>query len=321
MKATATAPSNIAFIKFFGKMNEELRLPVNTSISMCLSDAFTTTTVEFSPDYLSDSIEMTDGILSRAEKERIVEHLDRIRKIAKNRLFAKVVTRNSFPKSSGIASSASGFAALTLAASSALNLNLNEKELSIIARLASGSASRSIPDGFVEWKKSNTSQESYAYSLYPPDYWDIYDIVVVVEKESKPVTTTDSHKLAAGSPFYKTRIIDMDNKVKTFKHALKRKDFHLTGEIIEGEALNMHAVMLTSHPPLLYWTEKTVSLMKEVWQWRKNGTEVYFTLDAGPNLHLICEEKTVKNILSNLGKSFGQCEIIVNKPANGARLI
>lgn len=321
MKATAVAPANIAFIKFFGKTDEGLRLPVNSSISMCLSNAITTTTVEFFSIYKKDLVEIKGEKFKQEEKERITFHLDRIRKMAKVKDFARIVTQNSFPKGSGIASSASGFAALTLATASAVGLNLSEKELSILSRLASGSACRSIPDGFVEWKKGTTSESSYAYSLYPPEYWDICDILLVVTDKPKQTTSTDAHKLAPTSPFYRQRIFGIEEKIDRLKWALSKKDLSQFGEIVETEALNMHAVMMTAAPPLFYWTDKTVKLMLLVWKWRKEGLPVYFTIDAGPSLHLICEGEKVKNVISHIKKIKEIEQVIVNRPSRGARLV
>jgi len=321
MKSTAIAPSNIAFIKFFGKTNDELRLPANSSISMNLSAASTVTSVEFSSKYRQDNIEIVGERFSEKEKFRISGHIDRIRKLAKIKQFAKVVTQNSFPKSSGIASSASGFAAITLAATAALGLSLSEKELTILARLGSGSAARSIPDGFVQWTKGDKSNNSYAYSLYPPNYWDIVDILAVLEDNPKSVSTTDAHKLASSSPFYKQRIEGMDEKIEKLKYALKRRDFISFGKILEEEALNMHAIMLTTTPPLLYWIGNTIELILAVWQWRQKGLELYFTIDAGTNVHLICEGKNQQNVVSTLNSLKIVKSIIINKPSSGARLI
>jgi len=185
MKATAVAPANIAFIKYWGKADEVLRIALNDSVSMNLSGAYTTTTVDFSPDYTEDEVLFCSYPLDipspkrefikmdALEARRIVEHLDRVRKKSGIPDKAKVVTKNSFPKGAGAASSASGFAALTVAGFAAAGLKLSEKELTIFARLGSGSACRSIPDGFVVWQKGNSSETSYAYSLYPHTYWDL----------------------------------------------------------------------------------------------------------------------------------------------------
>ena len=137
MKATAIAPSNIAFIKYWGKKDDELRIPANGSISMNLSGLYTTTTVEFATKYKSDSV-IIDGKNLKYEAKRVVVQLDRVRNIANLILRAKVVSKNNFPNSTGLSSSASGMAALTVAASNAAGLKLPEKDLSILARLGSG---------------------------------------------------------------------------------------------------------------------------------------------------------------------------------------
>ncbi|MCL4365872.1 diphosphomevalonate decarboxylase, partial [Patescibacteria group bacterium] len=158
MKATAQAPSNIAFTKYWGKKDEVLRLPENGSISMCLSNLLTTTTVEFSPAYTEDEITINGGGVEENEAKRVIKHLDRVRKISGISEKAKMVSNNNFPSGTGLSSSASGFAALTLAASKAAGLDLPEKDLSILARQGAGSACRSIPSGFVEWLDGDTSE-------------------------------------------------------------------------------------------------------------------------------------------------------------------
>src|SRR6266700_2397986 len=179
MKATAVAPSNIAFIKYWGKKDEVLRLPENGSISMNLSNLLTTTTVEFNELFKNDSITL-NGKKESPKNNRAIKHIDRIRKLAKITTKVKIVTENNFPTGTGLSSSASGFAALTVAGAVVAGLDLSEKELSILARQGSGSACRSIPDGFVEWFDGETSEAAYAASLYKPDYWDISDVVAVV---------------------------------------------------------------------------------------------------------------------------------------------
>jgi diphosphomevalonate decarboxylase len=320
MKATAKAPANIAFIKYWGKKNEKLRIPANSSISMNLSDAFSTTSVEFSSE-LKEDVFKIDGVAVGGERERVVKHLDLIRKMAGVANYAEVVSKNNFPKASGIASSASGFAALTLAASLAANLELSEKELCILARLGSGSACRSIPAGFVEWKGGNKSEDSFAYSLYPPEYWDIYDVIAIVGQTSKKVSSTEGHTLAGSSPFYRARILGMSQKVKEIKLALKNRDFTKFGEILEAEAINMHAVMMTSNPALFYWTPKTLEIVLKVSDWRSGGIEAYFTIDAGPNVHIICEGKSLDALKKKLAADHSIQKILINKPSVGARKI
>jgi diphosphomevalonate decarboxylase len=319
MKAVVHAPSNIAFIKYWGRKDEELRLPENGSISMCLSNLTTTTTVEFDESRADDEI-VINGTREPSETSRAVSHLDRIRKRAGISYKAKVISTNNFPTGTGLSSSASGFAALTLAACAASGLQLSEKELSIIARQGSGSACRSIPDGFVEWLDGDTSESSYAVSLYPPNYWDITDIVAVVSENRKDVTTSMGMKRFGSSPFANVRVAGMKQKLAEIKDALAKKDFTKFGEITEAEALNMHAVMITSSPSLLYWTPGTLQLMKLVKRWRSEGFEVYFTINTGQDIHLLVENTNKEQIMKKLSSLDFVKDVIVNRPSIGARL-
>jgi len=321
MKATAVAPSNIAFIKYWGKADDVLRLPLNSSLSMNLSNAYTTTTIEFSSFYKEDDVILLDGTFSPNEIARVILGLDRIRKRADVQLRARVVTSNTFPKGTGAAASASGFAALTVAGFAALGLTLSEKELTVFARMGSGSACRSIPDGFVLWEQGNSSDTSYAYSLYPNTYWDLYDILVIVDTTMKKVSTTEGQEGVKTSPFWHARVQGIPEKIERMKTALREKNFSLLGEIIEEDCLSMHKVMQTQNPPIFYWKDATQKLMKIVKEWRNEGILVYFTIDAGPNIHLICEKPTVET----LKKKFSEIEevknIIVNTSAPGTHLI
>lgn len=321
MKATAKAPANIAFIKYWGKKNEKLNLPLSSSISMNLSRVFTTTTVEFAPVYKKDVFEFTKEKATFKEKGRVFDQLDRIRKKTGITQYAKVISENNFPKGIGIASSAAGFAALTLAGTSAAGLSYSQKGLSILARLGSGSACRSIPDGFVEWKMGVSSETSYARSIFPPEYWDLRNIVVIVGGKEKKISSTEGHRLAPTSPFFKERISVLEAKVKKMKRLIKEKRFTEFGIAIEEEAINMHTIMMTSKPPIFYWLPKTLEIMRLVWQWREKGLKIYFTIDAGPTLHLICQGRDEKRVLAKLGKIRGIRKIVSNKPAKGAYLV
>ena len=170
-KATAVAGSNIAFVKYWGNINDEQRIPMNGSISMTLDAAKTITTIEFGEQYSADTLILNEEVASVKVTERASKHLDHIRKIAGVNLSAKIISQNSFPTGAGIASSASGFAALTMAACAALELDLPNTELSALARLGSGSASRSIDGGFVEWAQGSTHETSYATPLAPSEHW------------------------------------------------------------------------------------------------------------------------------------------------------
>lgn len=320
MKKTAIAPSNIAFIKYWGREDEAFRLPTNGSISMNLSNLLTTTTVEFDQSYTADSI-VLNGKEEDATTSRGVKHLDRIRKLAGISTKAKVVTENNFPTGTGLSSSASGFAALTVAGVAAAGLELSEKELSIIARQGSGSACRSIPDGFVEWLDGDTSETSFATSLHPHDYWDIADVVAVVNIGPKDIPTSEGQLSAESSPFFLTRLDHMNKKIKDMKDILKKKDFQAFGELIEAEALELHAIMLTSKPSLIYWLPGTVRMMHQVKKWRSGGLSVYFTVNTGQDIHLLCQKKDAKKVAQLARDIEGVKEIIVNEPEKGAHVI
>lgn len=320
MKASAVAPSNIAFIKYWGKKDEVLRLPENGSISMNLSNLLTTTTIEFDASFKNDSI-IFNGKKESLENNRAIKHIDRIRKLAKISEKVKVITENNFPTGTGLSSSASGFAALTVAGAAAAGLKLSEKELSILARQGSGSACRSIPDGFVEWLDGDTSESSYAASLYKPDYWDIVDIVAVVNVGPKDVATSEGQKIAASSPFFKTRLDRIPQKIKLIKKLMKEKNFSAFGELVEEEALELHAIMLTSHPSLIYWLPGTIRMMRQVKKWRSEGLQIYFTVNTGQDIHLLCEKKDMKKVVSLVSKIEGVQKTIVNYPSEGAHVI
>lgn len=321
MKASAQAPANIGFIKYWGKRDEKLRLPCNSSISMTLSGCTTTTTVEFSSKFKKDTFKILGEKRVEKEQARVTGHLNRIRKKAGVNFKAKVISKNSFPKKAGIASSASGFAALTLAATRALDLNLSEKELSILARQGSGSASRSIPDGFVEWKVARKSKDSYAHSLYSEDYWNLKDLVVVVENPIKKIGSTLAMKLSLKNPYFKIRLRKLPERIKNLKKALARKDFNMLGEIIEEDSVEFHSIIMTAKPPIFYWNRVTMALIQKVHFWRSKGIPVYFTIDAGPNVHLICQKDIEKKLVREVKKVRGVKRVILNKPSKGARII
>lgn len=323
LKATCQSPANIAFIKYWGKADPKLRLPQNNSISMHLSNCYSVCTVEFSLSFKKDKITfLGEKTLKKREIERIIAVLDRVRNLAKINLRAKLVTKNNFPKGVGIASSGSGLSAVTVAACQALRLKLNKIELSKLARLASGTACRSIPDGFVEWKKGTGDKNSYSIQIFPPDWWSISDVIAIVCSKMKKVSSTDGHRLAKTSPFQQTRIENISKKIRALKRAIKKRDFTAFGQIVEGEALELHAICLTSQPPILYWQPTTIKIMHKIQEWRETGQlESYFTIDAGPTVHVICQSKDEKELAQRLKKIKEVERVVINRPAVGARII
>lgn len=287
---------------------------------MNLSEATTTTTVEFSKTLQQDAIKLHGETMKEEEIGRIVKHLDRIRKRAKSRWYARVETKNSFPKGTGIASSASGFAALTVAAVHAIGLTLSERELTVLARIGSGSACRSIPDGFVWWHAGKSSSQSYAESIYPPTWWEsMRDIVCVISKTEKAVSSTNGMDLVRTSPVYRLRLSEIPEKIEKVRFAIHTRNLQELGRLLEEDAISMHCVMMTQRPPLFYWNETTLRVLETVYEIRKTGTNAYFTLDAGPNVHVLCDAHDEEDVVRALREIQGVQSCIVNKPAVGAR--
>ncbi len=318
-KSTAIAPSNIAFTKYWGKKDEISRLPENGNISMCLSNLLTTTTVEFSEKYSKDEVSI-NGEVEEGEESRAIKHLDRVRKLANSNLHAKVVSNNNFPRGTGLSSSASGFAALTIAATQAIGLKLSEKELSILARQGSGSACRSIPSGFVEWLDGETSETSYAKTLFPADHWEIADVVAVISEGRKEISTTEGMKSATSSPFVEARLERMKQKNANVRKFIKNKDFTSLGKLAESEALELHAIMITQDPPMIYIRPNTVLLIKLIQKWRAEGLECYFTINTGQDVHILVQKKDIKKLVAKLKEIQEVKDIIVNTPSNGTRI-
>ena len=203
--ATAISHPNIAFIKYWGNRDNELRLPANGSISMNLDGLTTRTRVTFDPSFPTDIFDLNNKRQSGSSLERVVKHLNFIRGLRGVSTHAHVLSDNDFPTGAGIASSAAAFSALALAGSAALQLQFSEKDLSRLARRGSGSACRSIPTGFVEWTAGRTDEDSYAFSIAEPSSWDLVDCIAVVQSAHKTVGSTAGHALAGSSPLQNAR--------------------------------------------------------------------------------------------------------------------
>lgn len=305
MKKTVKASSDIALVKYWGKKDEQLRLPENGSVSIILEGLDTVTTVEFSKKYASDNITIQNEQIAPDSREakRVVKQLNRVREIANSTLFAKVVSQNTFPRGTGLSSSGSGMAALTYAAIGALELDLTEREISILSRKASGTACRCACGGFVEWLDGDTSETSYSQTIFSKDHWDIRDVVAVVDEGRKKISSTQGHTTAQSSPFFEVRQARITKKIEAVKSAISKKDFTRLGTLVESEALEFHSILLTSTEPLIVWYPGTVQVMQEVQNLRSQGIECYFTINTGFNVHVLTlpeHEERVKTALQHL---------------------
>lgn len=330
VKTTAVSPANIAFIKYWGRKKgteDKDVIPSNNSISMNIDSCRTVTTVEFSPLYKKDEVWIKffgqdSQKVTDSQFERVIAHVNRFRQFNNCDLKIKVVSENSFPSDAGIAASASGFSALTVALAGAFGMKLSSKELSVLTRLAgSGSACRSVIDGFVEWRVGQNSKTSYAVQIAPPKYWELADLVVVVKDEKKEFSSLHGHNVAHTSPFYKRRQELLKKRVPLVRKAIDKKDLDLLGELIEEEAVELHLIAMSSKPPIFYWNEGTMEVIHFLRKMRKKGLLGYFTIDAGPNVHIICLQKDVEKMDRKVKRLKNVLFTIKNSPCVGARLI
>jgi diphosphomevalonate decarboxylase len=319
--ATAVSCPNIAFIKYWGNRDDPLRLPANGSISMNLAGLETRTTVEFDRQSAEDEFTLQGAVQNGPAARRVSDHLNLLRNRAGVAWKARVVSENNFPIGAGIASSASAFAALTLAAAAALGLKLAERELSILARRGSGSACRSVPEGFVEWYISNRDEESYAKSIAAPDHWAIRDLVAIVDAGPKQVGSAEGNILARTSPLQAARVADAPRRLGLCRRAILEKDFTALAEIVEEDTRLMHVVMMTSRPSLTYWEPETLELMRLISEWRAGGLPVAYTIDAGPNVHCLCPEEYAAEVERRLSEIPAVQKILAARPGPGAKVV
>lgn len=341
---TAMAHPNLALVKYWGQRNAAhqnaahrnaahrnaaRQLPLNDSISVNLSGATTTTTVQFDAALEGDEFELDGARPLEKAAARVSAHLERIRALAGITAYARVRSHNSFPTGIGIASSASGFAALTLAGTRAAGLALEPQALSSLARLGSGSACRSIPDGFAEWL-AGTGEESYAVQLAPPEHWDLQIVTVYFDPQPKAISSLEGHRAAPSSPFFEARLQQLASTLATVRRAVLERDFSTLGMAAEREAISLHLIAMSSRvaeqPQLsgiYYWQPETLALIHAVQRWRVEGLEVYFTLDAGPAVHLLCEARNREALLEALGAVLPDLggQVLVSAPGMGARVV
>lgn len=321
MKATAKAHTNIALIKYWGKRNEALILPTNNSLSLTLDGFYTTTSVDFQEDLTSDIFMLNEEPVTGEALRRVTTFLDLVRARAGNeKLFANVHSINQVPTAAGLASSASGFAALAAASAKAIGLDLTDTELSRLTRQGSGSASRSVYGGFAEWEmgEQEDGSDSYAVPIAPREHWDVRMAAVVLSSTMKKISSREGMKRTVEtSPFYDGWIKSIPEDLNGIKEAIQAKDFTHVGEIAEANCLKMHATSLGAKPPFTYWLDATLRVMHQVQEMREQGIPAYFTIDAGPNvkvLYLPEHEATVEKILREIP---GVLDVILSKPGPG----
>lgn len=308
-KHTVSAPANIAFIKYWGATDIERALPLNSSISMTLDQCVTLCTAELtSGPKRRDEIWLAeaDGRLTPAGPDfarRVLAHIERLRRWAGREESVRIATRNTFPAAAGLASSASGFAALTLAVTGAFGLAPSPGELSLLARRSgSGSACRSVFGGYVEWRAGEMAEEkSHAVQVADADHWDLRDVIAVVEIGPKTVSSLDGHRRAPTSPYYDRRRELLGERLDRVRGAIRDRDLAALGPVLEEEAIDLHLIAMSSRPPIFYWSPGTVDVLRSVRELRQEGLEAWATMDAGANVHVICDPDSEEEVAERLG--------------------
>jgi diphosphomevalonate decarboxylase len=290
--ATAYAPANIALVKYWGKRDEALNLPVTGSLSISLGPLGSH--VELSrTNGAADSIWLNGKKLSEDKSfaKRASAYLDLFRPAAD--FVFELKARNTVPTAAGFASSASGFASLAKAVDGFFGLGLSVRELSILARLGSGSAARSLEDGFVEWHAGAAADGMDSFAERLDAEWPEMRVgAVVLCEHEKPIGSREGMRRSVETcEFYREWPGRVAKDLAALKAAMARKDFAALGEIAEGNALAMHALMAATRPPIVYALPETLSAMRKIWTMRKDGLPIWFTMDAGPNVKLLFEAK------------------------------
>ena len=296
--ATVFAPSNIALCKYWGKRNQELNLPNTSSLSISLGDLGANTTItinKISDEYYLNNKQQDSNT---AFSIRLKQYLDLFRNINSD-VFFKIETELNIPMAAGVASSACGFAALVLALNKFYGWELTDDKLSILARLGSGSASRSLWQGFVVWQRGEREDGMDSYASPLPVTWPELQVkLLMLDNSTKALSSRDAmQRTVATCKLYGAWDSQVTSDIIEIKNHLTTKDFCKFGKIIENNALAMHATMLSSWPPILYSTEQTITAMRKVWQLRADGVNVFFTQDAGPNLKLLFLDDSADAVL------------------------
>ncbi|MCP4503175.1 MAG: diphosphomevalonate decarboxylase [Deltaproteobacteria bacterium] len=327
--ATAYAQTNIALIKYWGKRHgidaagHSLNLPATGSLSMTLAEFGTQTTVELVDDD-EDRFVLDGEEIAAGEAARVSAFLDLLRERAGNSRRCLVTSRNDVPTAAGLASSASAFAALTEAANAAFDLDLDEKERSILSRRGSGSAARSVFGGFVRMHKGelDDGNDSFAEPVLVHDELDLKLIVVQCAQGRKKIgSTVGMNRTSNTSPYFQAWIDTHDDDLQLCMKALAEGDFTSVGESMEHSTLKMHASAMAAQPGLWYFAPTSLAVLNEVTRLRDDGASCYFTMDAGPHVKVLCRASEVEELEDELAKVEGVQHIRSSAVGQGARVL
>jgi diphosphomevalonate decarboxylase len=320
MQATASAHPNVALIKYWGKQDVATNLPAVGSLSLTLGGLTTLTTVNFAADLERDELTI-NGASDEVAISRVTRCLDMLRQHAGVDLCASVTTTNDFPTGAGLASSASGYAALVKAAAAALQVDISGDELDLIARIGSGSAPRSLHAGIVLLEKTADNTGTHCRSVAAPGDWPLSVVVAVTSRQPKDVSSTGGMESSRKtSPTYQAWVDTHPADLAAGLNFVEQRDFTALAEISEHSCLKMHAVAMSSLPPLVYWSGATVACMQRVRELRKSGVPVFFTIDAGPQLKAVCLPEAAGQVHAALAEVPGVLDVLDCHLGKGAQI-
>jgi len=280
LKATALAHPIQGLIKYHGLRNVERRLPFHDSISVCIEGLETLTTVEFDEDLSDDVVEINKRTASETEKRRVQRVLDSLRAGKGRRVYARVTSTNSLTTGKGLGFSASAFASIGIAASHALNLELDSISLSEAVRLGAGSATRSLAGGFAVWYADKQGR-SYAEQIAAPGNLDLEMVIVPVPSL---VGTDEAHRDVVTSPLFSARLQYIDSMIAAMREALSRRDVATVCKLAEEDTLNLHAITMTAESRMVLWEPQTLTVLREVLRLREDGIPCWYSMDTGPSV-------------------------------------
>jgi len=322
--ARARANANVALAKYWGKRDEALNLPFTGSISVTLDGLETHVSLALVPRSSSDRVRMNGAPALAAEAQRVSRFLDLVRAQAHAATRVEVDLESNFPVAAGLASSASTFAALALASNRAFGLDLSPEQLSVLARRGSGSAARSIHGGFVEWLAGEAADglDSRAVQVAPAHHWSIGIVVAVTDEGRKKVGSREGMAIAAReSPFFRAWLETHAADAAAIRSGIWARDLLLVGEAAEHNCLKMHAASLAARPSLLYWTPATVAVIHRVRELRADGLEAYFTIDAGPQVKVLCRAEDRAQVAEQIARVPGVRRVLLSAPGPGAEVL
>ncbi len=307
MKASAIAYPIQGLIKYHGLRDERLRLPFHDSISVCTAPIRTLTTIEFG--HKDDSAAFDGNAARGRDMERILAVVEPLRQLAKERSGFKMISENSFQSNIGLGASASGFAALAVAAAKALDLKLSPEEISRYARRGAGSASRAVTGGFSRWYAGSGDEDSYSRQLAGPEQLDMGIIAALIPAHK---FTDNAHKDVVTSPFFRARLEYVVEALDKMEKAIYARDIDRICSLAETDTLLLHGITMTGIDEHFLWRPETVKVILEVKKMRSEGLRAYFSIDTGATVYVNCPlaaRKEVRSRIEALGIGTIECSV------------